>query len=110
MMTPAFKSPRRSKSRTTKKRKRRNDPDQTRVDILTSAETEFARYGYDGTTIDSIAAKTKRSKRMIYYYFATKAKLYVAVLEAAYRRNRIAEGKVDLDHPDPRQCLKNLVA
>ncbi len=89
--------------------KRTNDPDQTRTDILEAAEIQFARHGYGGTTLDSIAAKTKRSKRMIYYYFSSKAKLYVAVLENAYARMRHAEAHLNLEEEDPRQSLKNLV-
>jgi AcrR family transcriptional regulator len=88
---------------------RTNDPDQTRADILEAAEIQFARHGYGGTTVDSIAAKTKRSKRMIYYYFSSKAKLYVAVLENGYARMRRAEAHLNLEEEDPRQSLKNLV-
>jgi AcrR family transcriptional regulator len=87
-----------------------NDPERTRADILKAAETEFARHGFGGARLDSIAARTKRSKRMIYYYFSSKAKLYVAVLEEGYRRMRTAEALVNLDEDDPRQSLKNLVA
>lgn len=86
-----------------------NDPDRTRADILEAAEVEFARHGYGGTTLDSIAAKARRSKRMIYYYFSSKAKLYVAVLENAYARMRSAETSISLEEDDPRQSLKNLV-
>ncbi len=46
-----------------------------------AAEAEFARHGFGGARLDSIAARIKRSKRMIYYYFISKAKLYPAVLE-----------------------------
>lgn len=86
-----------------------NDPDETRADILAVAQEQFARHGYAGTTIDSIAAKTKRSKRMIYYYFSSKPKLYKAVLENAYRGIRVAEASIRLDEDDPRQSIKNLV-
>ncbi|BCH25656.1 TetR family transcriptional regulator [Mesorhizobium sp. L-8-10] len=86
-----------------------NDPDRTRADILKAAEAEFARHGFGGAKLDSIAAKTKRSKRMIYYYFSSKAKLYLAVLENGYRRMRTAELAINLDEDDPRQSLKNLV-
>lgn len=86
-----------------------NDPERTRADILDAAEAEFARHGYGGARLDSIAAKTKRSKRMIYYYFASKAKLYVAVLENGYGRMRHAEEAINLEEDDPRQSLKNLV-
>ena len=86
-----------------------NDPERTRTDILHAAEIQFARHGYAGTTVDSIASKSRRSKRMIYYYFASKAKLYVAVLEQAYGRMRRAEVDINLEEDDPRQSLKNLV-
>ncbi|MCA1491762.1 TetR/AcrR family transcriptional regulator [Sinorhizobium alkalisoli] len=86
-----------------------NDPDRTRADILNAAEAEFARHGFGGARLDSIAAKTKRSKRMIYYYFSSKAKLYLAVLENGYRRMRTAEIAINLEEDDPRQSLKNLV-
>ena len=83
-----------AKSQTTQKyqrQQRSNDPDQTRADILEAAEDQFARRGFAGTTIDSIAQKTRRSKRMVYYYFNSKAKLYVAVLENDYASIRVAE-------------------
>ena len=91
------------------RQQRNNDPDQSRADILEAAEVQFAKRGYAGTTIDSIAAKTRRSKRMVYYYFNSKSTLYVAVLENAYARIRAAEANVNLTEDDPRQSLKNLV-
>jgi AcrR family transcriptional regulator len=51
--------------------RRKNNPDQTRQDILAVATREFATLGLAGARIDRIAAQTKSSKRMIYYYFET---------------------------------------
>ena len=56
------------------------------AEILSVATKEFADKGLAGARIDEIAAATRTSKRMIYYYFGNKDGLYVAVLEAAYGR------------------------
>lgn len=55
----------------------------TRAEILDVATAEFARHGLEGARIDEIAALTRTSKRMIYYYFGTKEHLYLAVLQRA---------------------------
>ena len=48
------------------------------------ATREFAARGYSGARVDEIAALTRTTKRMIYYYFGGKEGLFVAVLEQAY--------------------------
>jgi AcrR family transcriptional regulator len=60
--------------------------------------------------VDDIAARTKTSKRMIYYYFGGKEGLYIAVLETAYRRIRSVEAALDLEHRDPEQALCALIS
>lgn len=88
---------------------RTQDPDGTRRNIIEVATREFAEYGLAGARIDEIAAKTKSSKRMIYYYFGDKEGLYLAVLEAAYSQARAAEATLDLDHLAPAAALRRLV-
>jgi TetR/AcrR family transcriptional regulator len=57
-------------------------PRQARIaQILAAAEVEFAANGYDGTTTGDIAARAALPKANIHYYFATKEKLYRAVLD-----------------------------
>ena len=51
---------------------RRYDPEKTRRNILAVATKEFAKDGFNGARIDSIAARTSTTKRMIYYYFGGK--------------------------------------
>ncbi|MEP6679612.1 MAG: TetR/AcrR family transcriptional regulator, partial [Betaproteobacteria bacterium] len=75
---------------------RTNDADQTRTDIIDVATEEFASKGLAGARIDEIAARTRTSKRMIYYYFGSKEGLYVAVLEAAYRSIRHIENDLEV--------------
>jgi AcrR family transcriptional regulator len=88
---------------------RSHDAEATRRDIIEVATEEFARNGLSGSRIDEIAAKTKTSKRMIYYYFGDKERLYLAVLEAAYQRIRAIEAELDLEHLPPVEALKTLV-
>jgi AcrR family transcriptional regulator len=52
--------------------------------ILDAATTVFARHGYDAGSIDKIVRRAKTHDRMIYYYFGSKEKLFIAVLENAY--------------------------
>ena len=89
-------------------RKRVRDPDGARKDILAVATDEFARNGFSGARVDEIAARTRTSKRMIYYYFTDKEGLFVAVLEAAYARIRGVEAELDLAGLPPEKALRKL--
>lgn len=88
---------------------RTNDPERTMAEILNVATTEFADKGLAGARIDEIAAATRTSKRMIYYYFGSKEGLYVAVLEAAYGRMRQIETNLHLNDLEPEDALRRLV-
>jgi len=88
---------------------RTNDPVRTMAEILQVATHEFADKGLTGARIDAIAAATRTSKRMIYYYFGSKEGLYVAVLEDAYRRIRQTEGEQHLEDMPPMLALRRLV-
>jgi AcrR family transcriptional regulator len=99
--------------RTRKKKRgvpqRTNDPERTKHDIVAVATHEFAENGLSGARVDEIAARTKTSKRMIYYYFGSKEGLYLAVLEEAYRHIRNIEGELVVDHLSPEEGLAQLV-
>ena len=64
---------------------RTQDPEGTRQNIIEIASEEFALNGLAGARIDEIAARTRTSKRMIYYYFGDKDGLYLSALENAYQ-------------------------
>ncbi|MBE1489340.1 TetR/AcrR family transcriptional regulator [Plantactinospora soyae] len=87
---------------------RRRDAERTRADILDVATEEFANRGYSGARVDEIAARTRTTKRMIYYYFEGKEQLYLAVLERAYAEIRAAERAVDVDHLDPVAAVRRI--
>lgn len=63
----------------------RRNPAQVRENILEVATAEFAENGLAAASVNTIAAKTATTKRMIYYYFTNKEGLYTAVLERSYR-------------------------
>jgi AcrR family transcriptional regulator len=87
---------------------RARDAERTRREILDVALNEFARNGYSGARVDEIAAKTSTTKRMIYYYFGGKERLYIAALERAYATARDAERRLDADHLDPVTAIRTL--
>lgn len=93
---------------TTAGSRRQRDPERTRQEILDVALAEFAANGYSGARVDEIAARTRTTKRMIYYYFTSKEQLYIAVLERAYSTARDAERQLDVDHLDPVSAIRTL--
>lgn len=87
---------------------RRRDAERTKAEILQVARREFARRGYAGARVDEIAELMRTTKRMIYYYFGSKEKLYIAVLEHAYSEVRAAERGVDVEHLAPVEAIRTL--
>lgn len=67
--------------------------DRSRAVILKSALELFAREGYQGTTMDRIAQRSKISKGLIYNYFDSKEELLEAVIREF---STIFEGLVGL--------------
>ncbi|ESS14762.1 Nicotinate degradation protein S [Betaproteobacteria bacterium MOLA814] len=90
--------------------KRAEDAQRTKADILKAAAHEFGEKGLAGARVDEIAAATRTSKRMIYYYFASKDGLYLATLEAVYRAVRESESQLNLDAMAPETALRCLTA
>lgn len=99
----------RSRSKTKGAATRTHDPEGTRQNILEIASEEFALNGLSGARIDEIAARTRSSKRMIYYYFGDKEGLYLSALENAYRLVREGEAKLDIEGLPPVEALSRLV-
>jgi TetR/AcrR family transcriptional regulator len=56
----------------------------SRARILAAACTEFAARGFDGTTVDRIAATARLNKAMIYYHFPSKRALYRDLLTSMF--------------------------
>ena len=88
---------------------RTQDPEGARRNIIEVAAEEFALNGLSGARIDEIAARTRFSKRMIYYYFGDKEGLYLRALEDAYCETRASEAKLDTKGLPPVEALRQLV-
>lgn len=81
----------------------------TRDAILRAAITTFAKHGFAGGRIEQISQAAKSHDRMIYYYFGSKAGLFIAVLEEMYRRFNEAEADVRLEADQPVESLKTVM-
>jgi AcrR family transcriptional regulator len=84
-------------------------PAANRAGIVAAALDEFAARGFKGASMDAIAARTHTTRALINYYFGSKEKLYIAVLEQVYGEIREAEGKLDLDHLAPAEAVRRIV-
>jgi len=89
---------------------RKRDPMQTRDRVLRAGIAEFCRHGYIGARIDKIAIRAGCNMRMIYHYFGSKEKLYVAVLERVFGDLRREESRLHLEHLDPVTGVLRFVA
>lgn len=72
----------------------------TRAALLKAAAAAFASRGYDGASVDAIAASVSLSKGAVYANFPTKLDLYLAVVstvvdQAELRLERVAHGLQD---------------
>src|SRR5690349_23581467 len=84
-------------------------PAANRARMVQAAIDEFASRGFKGASMDAIAARTHTTRALINYYFGSKEKLYLAVLEQVYAEIRQAEGELDLDHLAPVAAIRRIV-
>jgi AcrR family transcriptional regulator len=84
-------------------------PEANRAHIVRAAIDEFAARGFKGASMDAIADRTDTTRALINYYFGSKEKVYLAVLEHVYSEIRQAEGLLDLDHLDPTTAIRRIV-
>lgn len=76
--------------------------------ILREAEAQFARSGFDGTSLEGIAAALGLSRHLLLYYFPSKEALYRRVIDDVLRQwlegmGALAEGD------DPAAALKRYI-
>jgi AcrR family transcriptional regulator len=83
-------------------------PEANRARILAAAIAEFALRGYKGASMDAIAARTHTTRALINYYFGSKERLYLAVLERVYGEIRDAERGLELDHLGPLEAMRRI--
>lgn len=88
---------------------RTRDADRSQGIILAAARDEFAEHGLGGARVDRIAERAGLNKRLIYYYFEDKEKLFQAVLEQTYRDIRTEELKLRLQDLEPATAVRRLI-
>jgi TetR/AcrR family transcriptional regulator len=77
--------------------------------ILDVATREFSARGYDGARVDHIMQLSKVSKNLIYHYFGSKEKLFIAVLEQAYQGLHEYQNAWPLEVASPTDGIRKLV-
>ena len=82
---------------------------ETREAILKAATGVFAKHGFSGGRVEQISRLAKTHDRMIYYYFGSKEKLFIEVLETTYQRLNDAEAALKIDLADPLEALRTVV-
>ena len=88
---------------------RQRDADRSQAAILAAARAEFAEFGLGGARMERIAERAGLNKRLIYYYFEDKEKLFQAALEQAYADIREDERELNLLQVKPPEALRRLV-
>ena len=88
---------------------RLRDADRSQSTILAAARDEFAEYGLGGARVDRIAERAGLNKRLIYYYFEDKDKLFQAVLESVYTDIRERESNLRLTELEPATAVRRLI-
>ena len=89
---------------------RPRDAERSQRDILDAARDEFALHGLGGARMDRIAGRAAVNKRLIYYYFEGKERLFLAVLERVYEDIRSAEQQLELTQVEPTEAIRRLIA
>lgn len=76
--------------------------------ILAEAENHFAQFGFEGASLENIAAAIGISRHNLLYYFPSKELLYQRVLDGVL--TQWLEGMEALSHSDdPHQALKRYI-
>ena len=76
-------------------------------DILKIASKEFAKYGFGGVSMDTIAKKAGITKAAIYYHFKNKASLFEEVVMPKVKK--LIEEICSFENKDPREELKHYI-
>jgi TetR/AcrR family transcriptional regulator, repressor for uid operon len=88
-------------SKATKKERRREEPEVRRAQILEAARSCFASFGFQGTSVDRIAAGAEVSVGLLYRFFESKAAIVKAIIiedvdaQVAQLKEAIDSGSLD---------------
>jgi TetR/AcrR family transcriptional regulator len=82
----------------------------SRQRVLAAATAEFALRGFEGTTVDRIAARARLNKAMIYYHFRSKRALYTSVLRDVFTAMGDRLSAIATSEADPALKMDRFVA
>ncbi len=85
------------------------EKDQVRAEIVGVARKIFTRYGFRKTTMEEIAAASRKGKSSIYYYFKSKEDIFRAVVEHEAAELRTELYRAINSKKDPIERLKAYV-
>ncbi|WP_432166171.1 TetR/AcrR family transcriptional regulator [Streptomyces sp. bgisy031] len=85
------------------------DPDGNKAAILAAAVAEFADRGLRGGRVNAIAQASGCDKQLLYYYFKSKERLYIAALEHVYAQARQSQARLVIDDTDPLGSLHRII-
>ncbi|MCF6174246.1 MAG: TetR/AcrR family transcriptional regulator [Victivallaceae bacterium] len=60
--------------------RKQREREQRKQDIIDAAETVFARYGFENSTMDNVADEAEFSKGTLYLYFKNKQEICMAII------------------------------
>jgi AcrR family transcriptional regulator len=82
----------------------------SRLRILAAATEQFALRGFEGTTVDRIAARARLNKAMIYYHFHSKRALYTCVLRDVFTAMGSRLSAIAASDADPADKIDRFVS
>jgi AcrR family transcriptional regulator len=85
------------------------DPERTRAQLTEAALREFADHGFHGARVDRITKAVGCNPRLLYHYFGSKEKLYVAVIEHIFADIRAQEDDLEMARLAPLEAMRRLV-
>lgn len=77
--------------------------------IITAAQEEFARRGFDGARVDQIARRAGVNKQLLFYYYHSKRGLFQAVLAQAAGQLERALGDLALPTGRPLERIRGML-
>lgn len=77
--------------------------------VLKEARREFADKGLSGARVDDIAKAAGVTKQLVYFYFASKERLFASVLDESADRITAELLALELDHLPPPAALRDLL-
>lgn len=83
-------------------------PSRKREQVLQSARRVFLDHGYEGASMDAIAAEAQVSKATVYAHFADKQALFAEMVAEYCREQQAALAEIEAEHPQVREGLERL--